>query len=333
MARLRVGACLSLTGRYARFGRQAAAALDVWRAADENADVLIEDDHSDRHRFRAAFRGLAGRCDVLLGPYSTDLMRAAGDIAADLDRLVWNHGGSGDDVETAHPGHVVSVPTPTSRYADPFLRHLATVRGSARLYVVQGKGGFGRQVANGAEAAARALGIDVARVGGLPELDESVRWNLLCAASFEEDVRTVTTAQALPNPPGTLCAVAAGVREFGDATDDPRGIYGVGQWSPGRAHEPELGLEETAFIAAFRRRTGIQPDYPAAQAYAAAVIAAHCLRAAGSPARRSVWAVATRLRTSTMFGAFAIDPSTGAQTAHEPVLVHWTPTGPQVVGG
>lgn len=333
MARLRVGACLSLTGGYARFGRQAAAALEVWRAADGDADLLIEDDRGDRDRLRTALRGLADRCDVLLGPYATDLMRAAGDTAADLDRLVWNHGGSGDDAETAHPGHVVSVPTPASRYAGPFLRHLAAARDPARLYLVHGAGGFGRRVADGAETAARALGIDVARAGGLPEPGASARWNLLCAASFEQDVRTVTAARARPDPPQVVCAVAAGVRGFGAAVGDPAGVYGVGQWFPGRPREPELGLDETAFIAAVRRRTGRPPDYPAAQAYAAAVIAAHCVRTAGSPDRRPVWDVAARLRTTTLFGAFGIDPSTGAQTAHRPVLVHWTPAGPEAAGG
>ena len=61
-------------------------------------------------------RAAVARSDLLLGPYFTVLRRAADDMAAEAGWLVWNHGGSGDDVETAHPGHVVSVLTPTSRY-------------------------------------------------------------------------------------------------------------------------------------------------------------------------------------------------------------------------
>lgn len=71
-------------------------------------------------------REVAPRCDVRLGPYSTQLMRTAGRLAADAGWLIWNHGGSGDDVEAAYPGHIVSVLTPASQYANPFLRHLAT---------------------------------------------------------------------------------------------------------------------------------------------------------------------------------------------------------------
>ena len=44
---LRVGACLSLSGRYARFGAQAARALQAWAALDGDAELVIEDDRSD----------------------------------------------------------------------------------------------------------------------------------------------------------------------------------------------------------------------------------------------------------------------------------------------
>ena len=60
-------------------------------------------------------------------------MRAAGRMAAESGWLVWNQGGSGDDVERAHPGHVVSILTPTSRYAEPFLRRLASEAGEQRV--------------------------------------------------------------------------------------------------------------------------------------------------------------------------------------------------------
>jgi hypothetical protein len=73
-------------------------------------------------------------------------MRAAGHMAAESGWLIWNQGGSGDDVEEAHPGHVISVLTPTGRYAEPFLPKLASEPGgSGDLCIVQGPGSFGRQ--------------------------------------------------------------------------------------------------------------------------------------------------------------------------------------------
>src|SRR5271170_2756705 len=103
--RLRIGACLSLSGKFAQFGRQAAQGLETWRSLDGTADLVIEDDQSDRRTLESVLPGVAERCDLLLGPYSTQLMRTAGRMAAESGWLVWNQGGSGDDVESAHPGH------------------------------------------------------------------------------------------------------------------------------------------------------------------------------------------------------------------------------------
>ena len=59
MTRLRLGACLSLTGRYGRFGRQAANGLRVWQQlAGEDVELDIEDDgERSRGRWPIGFGG------------------------------------------------------------------------------------------------------------------------------------------------------------------------------------------------------------------------------------------------------------------------------------
>src|SRR6266568_3496262 len=109
-ARLRIGACLSLSGRFAQFGQQAARGLDAWRSLDGAADVLVEDDRSDRRELEELLPGVAAHCDLLLGPYSTQLMRTAGKMAAQSAWLPRTHGGPGDDVAGARPGHVATGP-------------------------------------------------------------------------------------------------------------------------------------------------------------------------------------------------------------------------------
>jgi len=324
---LRIGACLSLSGRFAQFGRQAARGLEVWRSLDGRADVLIEDDRSDRHTLEALLPGVAARCDILLGPYSTQLMRAAGRMAAESGWLVWNQGGSGDDVEQAHPGHVVSVLTPTSRYAEPFLLRVASEAGSPRdLCIVSGPGSFGRQVADGAEAAASRLGIRAVRTSSddqIPPAGMSAEWDMFSAGVFEQDAEMVSKALRLPSPPRRICAIAAGVREFSSAVDDPDGVFGIAQWFPGDKAGAELGPSEDDFVSAYTGHAASQPDYPAVQAAAGAIIATHCARLAGSTTRDGLWAAARNLDTSTFFGGFRIDPGSGAQVKHQTVLVQW----------
>ncbi|MEU1877774.1 ABC transporter substrate-binding protein [Streptosporangium sp. NPDC020072] len=330
MTTLTLGAFLSLSGKHARFGHQAQLGLEIWHTANPALNLLIQDDHSDPAVLRAGFRDLADRCDLLLGPYSTHLTRTAAHLAADHDRLLWNHGGSGDDVEASHPGHLVSILTPTSQYATPFLHHLTTTT-PLPLWIATGKGSFGRQVSDGAETTAHTLGLPTVRLGPSDDLANATTtqpWALLCAGAFEEDVETIERARALPVPPQVVCAVAAGVHEFGQALDNPQGTYGIGQWFPGTTPTPRLGMDEHTFLTAYHDRTGVLPDYPAVQAVAAATIATHCATTAGSTSRTALWQAATDLETTTLFGAFKIDPHTGTQRGHQPALIRWGPISP-----
>lgn len=327
---LRVGACLSLTGRYSRFGVQAAHGLDAWRVLDGHAEVVVEDDGSDPARLEPCFREMAGQCDLLLGPYSTQLMRVASWLAMELDRVVWNHGGSGDDVENAAPGRVVSVLTPTSRYAEPFLRYLAGQSTQVPLWLVEGRGSFGRQVVAGAAAMAARLGLRTMRIGpedDLPTDHPPAGWDLFCAGSFEEDVARVTAARAQAAAPRLTAAVAAGVHDFDQEVTNTEGIFGIAQWFPGLGAVARLGPPEQEFLQAYTAQTRTKPDYPAVQAAAAAALATHCARVAGTTTRESLWAAAAALQTSTLFGAFQIDPVSGAQLGHDTSLVRWTSDG------
>jgi ABC-type branched-subunit amino acid transport system substrate-binding protein len=332
---LRVGACLSLSGRFARFGTQGAQGLKVWKSLDGQADVVLEDDKSDPHTLEDILPRLASECDLLLGPYSTQLTRSAARIASGLDLLLWNHGGSGDDVEASHPGYMVSVLTPTKRYAEPFIHHLSKNFPPARLHIVHGKGAFARQVADGAQEIAQNAGIETSRSGafdGREPLETSgAEWDLFSAGIFEDDVEIVRTALGLSSPPRVMCAVAAGVRDFGSALDDVQGIYGVGQWFPGANPRPQLGPGETDFLDAYSRQFGATPDYPAVQAVAAATLAVHCARTTGSIARKPLLSAASGLSTSTLFGAFRISPTSGVQLGHQSTLMRWSDRGLAVV--
>jgi branched-chain amino acid transport system substrate-binding protein len=68
---------------------------------------------------------------------------------------------------------------------------------------------------------------------------------------------------------------------------------------------------------------GSASDYPAAQAYAACLIAQRCLEEADSADDEALWRAACALDCTTFFGRFKIDPKTGPQVGHEMVWVQW----------
>lgn len=80
------------------------------------------------------------------------------------------------------------------------------------------------------------------------------------------------------------------------------------QWHPDLHFPVELGPERVEL-----------DDYVAAQAYAAALVAARCLELEPN----APFAAARRLRTTTFFGRFELDPASGLQRGHRLAVVRW----------
>ena len=328
MRRLRLGACLSLTGRYARFGRQAANGLKAWQALDgPEVELRLEDDGSDPERLARVLPSVAAECELLLGPYSTQLMRQAGMSMADIDAVLWNHGGSGDDVQALCPGRIVSVLAPTSRYAEPFVRARASETDVATLWVVRGRGRFGRQVAEGALREAARAGLRAVekrarrgRVRGRATAVGAVQRGHVRGRCGDRQRRAVGTAGAeravLDRGRRARFRLDGRATRMGSTASRSGFLGGPNgrSWAPARTTSwtPTVGSPARGQTTRLSRRS------------AAAALAVHCGRVAGSVNPGALWAAATRLRTSTIFGAFGVHAQTGVQTRHTPVLVRWS---------
>jgi hypothetical protein len=109
-----------------------------------------------------------------------------------------------------------------------------------------------------------------------------------------------------------VCGVGAGPRALGEAV---LGWLGPAQWVPG-VHAAPPGLADDA-------------EYPAAQAFAACLVAERAGDLAGSLDPDALWRAARLLRTRTPLGPFAVDER-GRQVAHAPAIVTWErgPGGP-----
>src|SRR5258708_13458347 len=56
------------------------------------------------------------RIDVLLGPYSSSLTMAVVEIAEEYEKVLWNHGGSSDEIFRHGRRHLVGIASPASDY-------------------------------------------------------------------------------------------------------------------------------------------------------------------------------------------------------------------------
>jgi ABC-type branched-subunit amino acid transport system substrate-binding protein len=301
---------LSLTGPFARQGREAAQALALW-AGDAGVALTVVDDGGSRSAAARAYGGwLDAGVDLLLGPYGSGLVRAVAPLVCGAERLLWNHGGAADDL--ARPG-LVSLPAPASTYFHGAVEEAATRR-AGRLLVARGAGPFARAVAEGAVARASAHRLDTRTVDlGSLAAEDAGGAGVLVVGRFEEDVALVRRLR--PHGAALLGAVAAGLPAFGELGEAAEGVLGPVQWWP-TSRTPRAGPSGADFAAGYRRRVGHQPSYVAAQAAAAGhlALAAHGLGLA--PGDLPGW------RTSTLLGGFALDAA-WRQVGHRVTTIRW----------
>lgn len=303
---------LSLTGPFQRQGTEAAEGARLWAEMAGIRLTLVDDGGSTATAVQAYTDWVDG-VDLLLGPYSSGLVRSVAPVVCDAGRLLWNHGGSADDL--AQPG-VVSLPAPASSYFDDIVDE-AVARQIDRLVVARSRGPFARAVADGAarRATERGLAIRTVDVAAV-DVEDAGATALLIVGRFEQDVAAVRRLRARRQTPALVAAVAAGIpafgRELGPAAE---GVLGPAQWWAS-ARKPEIGPSGTDFVACYRQRTSRTPSYPAAQAAAAGYLA-HAAHQLGLAAQDVV-----RWATSTLLGDFALDAA-WRQVGHRVTTVRW----------
>ena len=338
MSRLRAALVTPLTGPLVRFGRESATALRLWaeHAAElpspwTGVDLDVLDANPDPGTaMRAA---LERRPDVLFGPYGSSPMVAAARVT---NRAIWNHGGATSAL--SHPGfpHVINVLSPASSYFTGVLEAVRAVDpGAAVVSVLHGSSGFGRDVASGAVRAARALGFRVRAVPFSPGHAAEVATTLpdaevlLVVGGFEDEGAAARVL--LPGSWRAAAFVGAGVEEVLTPLGGLReGLLGPAQWIAAAAPEPDEGPDAGWFVDEFRRITGSDPSYPAAQAFAAGVLCARCLRDGGANDAAQL-AAAHQLECTTLYGRFRLDPVSGLQVGHEVLVVQWQDEARRVV--
>ena len=347
---IRFGVSISTSGRYALQGRQALAGLQAWaKATNVEGGVRISqlegmlpvtlihyDDAGSPERAVANVERLISvdRVRVLIGPYASDLTRAVVRVARQHGKLLWNHGGASDDIH--RPGHgVVGILTPVSRYFAGLLELVRTVDADAKKAVFLCRRGsrFGRLATRGAQAVGRRAGFVVAALAysslpeDLPQLMAKLRRQrpdlILSAGSFEDDCAIARESIAAGVRTKAFALTAAAMREFRQTLGTgAEGILAPGQWDPDARYVVDFGPTPSQ-VAERIRAMGSASDYPAAQAYAACLIAQHCLEKAGRADDEALWRAACALDCTTFFGRFRINPRTGIQDRHEMVWVQW----------
>ena len=114
MKEIRFGISISLSGRYSLQGKESFEGLKLW-VKDVNqsggifvrkynkklpVELIFYDDESTVERCKSLVEKLIveDKVDILIGPYSSGLTLSVVSIAQNYEKILWNHGGSSDDI-------------------------------------------------------------------------------------------------------------------------------------------------------------------------------------------------------------------------------------------
>lgn len=358
---IKVGLPISLTGQFASQGMRAFDGVRYW-VDDCNASggarigehsghlpvhLLYYDDESRASTAASITRKLItdDRVDILLGPYGSSLTLACAHVSEELGMLLWNHGGASDPVQHGGFRRVVSILAPASRYLsgvvdlltsrDPRSRRASVLRSS--------RGSFPRAVADGFVEHATGHGWEIALSETYePEASDfravvrrirDYSPEVVVGVGRIQDDLALARELAMADPGAeALVVVAAGVSLFGKRMGAlAEGFIGPSQWEPDISFAPDHG-PTTAVLqsrhAGFRK---VEADYTMAQAYAAGLVVQRCVAQAGSLDSGALMEAAARVRFTTFYGPFEIDPATGSQVGRAVPLVQWKSGERQVV--
>lgn len=347
-----VGVSLSLTGGYGIQGNSAHNGILAW-AEHVNRQggifggftkkypvrLIVYDDRSSPKILRRNLIKLIDedQADIILGPYSTNLIKIAASLCDARGKLLWNHGGASRELYDSGYRLLVSGITSCDRYLEG-LANVGQLQSTSNLkitVITNTTGEFSRSVGSSAiKSFVNKYGIENILVQQIPITSDDFsplikRFNLdlpdviVFVGNYEQDVKFVTDlATLMGTPPQLVCVVGAGMNQFYDdvgAAGDL--IIGPSQWeeySNGNISYGPSIAEIKHFI-----KPDVRMDYVFMQAFCIGLIVEYCVNNCNSLNSQLLREYANTVNIETVLGSFRIDSITGDQVGHEINLVQW----------
>jgi branched-chain amino acid transport system substrate-binding protein len=345
-----VGLSASVSGKFWLQGQQALNGVLLWQAyANAQGGISLEgisrrirliwydDESHGRGNRKNVLRLLRDdQVDILLGPYSSNLTMAAAEVAEEHQKVLWNYGGTSDEIFGQGWRYIVAISSPASSYFRSLPRWLAHEYPQLRQICVlySAKGTFGRQVNLGLREVLRKTELSVESVPIDPFLkhtDDTPSMlrridpeAVVLASGFENELAILRTRSQWPSSVRAIAAVAAGLANFGrQLGPTSEGVIGPSQWEPTMSFPEILGPASGWFVNKYNEQFGSRPDYVAAASFATGLIVSECIRRSETLDSSRLRCLASELECNTFYGSFRIDPYGGRQLGHRILLVRW----------
>jgi len=340
---IRIGASLSLTGTYAKLGKNQHEGYKLCEK-DLNAkggllgrklEFVVYDDQSTPATAVRLYEKLIteDKVEGVMGPYSSPVTEASVNVTEKYKKVMVAPLAATTSIFKRPPDkkrhYVFMVISPAEVYLEGLI-DTAAKRGLKTVAVVNEDTLFSKAAASGAVELAKKRGMQVIFQEAYPKGNtdfsalltkvKSLNPDVIAAATYFDDAVALTRQmrELDVNPKAYGVTVGGDLPEFYDTLKTNADfIYGATQWEhvlpyPGN----------TEFFEAYRKEFGHEPSYHSAAGYAGCLIYTEAVKRAGSLDADRVREQLFKLEMRTVFGEYKVDQD-GFQVAHKMVTFQW----------
>jgi len=336
---IRIGASLSLTGTYAKLGKNQHEGYQLCEK-DLNAkggllgrkvQFAVYDDQSMPATAVRLYEKLIteDKVDAIMGPYSSPVTEAAVNVTEKYKKVMVAPLAATTSIFKKGRKYIFMVISPAEGYLEGLV-DMAAKRGLKTVAVVNEDTLFSKAAASGAVELAKKKGMQVVFTEAYPKGNtdfsalltklKAANPDVLAAATYFDDAVALTRQMKELNVNPKMYGVTVGgdLPEFYDTLkQNAEYIYGATQWEPTL---PYPGNQE--WFDTYKKEFGHEPSYHSAAGYAGCVIYAEAVKRANSLDGDKVRDQLLKLETRTIFGDYKVDAD-GFQVAHKMVTFQW----------
>jgi len=340
---IRIGASLSLTGTYAKLGKNQHEGYKLCEK-DLNAkggllgrkvEFVVYDDQSTPATAVRLYEKLITEdmVDGVMGPYSSPVTEASANVTEKYKKVMVAPLAATTSIFKRPPDkkryYVFMVISPAEAYLEGLI-DMAAKRGLKTVAVVNEDTLFSKAAAAGAVDIAKKKGMQVVFQEAYPKGNtdfaalltkvKSLNPDVIAAATYFDDAVALTRQmrELDVSPKAYGVTVGGDLPEFYDTLKaNAEYVYGATQWE----HVlPYPGNNE--FFGAYKKEFGHEPSYHSAAGYAGCLIYAEAVKRAGTLDADRVREQLLKLEMRTVFGDYKVDQD-GFQVAHRMVTFQW----------
>ena len=336
---IRIGASLSLTGTYAKLGKNQHEGYQLCEK-DVNAkggllgrrvQFVVYDDQSMPATAVRLYEKLIteDKVDAIMGPYSSPVTEAAVNVTEKYKKVMVAPLAATTSIFKKGRKYIFMVISPAEVYLEGLV-DMAVKRGLKTVAVINEDTLFSKAAAAGAVEIAKKKGLQIVFAEAYPKGNtdfsalltklKAANPDVVAAATYFDDAVALTRQlkELNVNPKMFGVTVGGDLPEFYDTLkQNAEYIYGATQWE----HTlPYPGNHE--YFEAYKKDFGHEPSYHSTAGYAGCLIYAEAVKRANSLDADKVREQLLKLEMRTPFGDYKVEAD-GFQVAHKMVTFQW----------